>query len=191
MSILDKAISFAVQAHEEQYRKNEELPFIMHPIEVAAIASTMTSDLDTLSAAMLHDVIEDTQISEEIMEEIFGRDILYLVLTETENKYRNEPAEDTWKRRKEESLNVLRNSTDRRVKILWVSDKLSNMRAFCRQFKRVGDAFWQDFNMKDKSQQCWYYTEVLKATQELEQYHAWQELKELIEFVFGGETGNE
>ena len=184
MSVLDKAITFAVQAHEGQFRKNEGMPFIMHPIEVAAIASTMTNDEATLAAAMLHDVIEDTQISVEIMEEMFGEDVLSLVLAETEEKYRNLPAEETWKRRKEESLNVLKNSTDRRVRILWVADKLSNMRAFCRQYKRVGDELWNSFNMKDKKLQHWYYSEVVRATEELKNFHAWQELKELTEFVF-------
>lgn len=186
MSVLDKAITFAVQAHEGQYRKNEQMPFIMHPIEVAAIVSTITSDEAVLAAAMLHDVIEDTQVSANILGEIVGDEVLSLVLSETEEKYRNLPASETWKRRKEESLVELRNSTDRRVKILWVSDKLSNMRAFCRRYKKDGDALWQDFNMKDKSQQCWYYTEVLKATEELKEYHAWQELKELVDFVFEG-----
>ena len=84
----------------------------------------------------------------------------------------------------ERALNVLKNSTDRRVRILWVADKLSNMRAFCRQYKRVGDELWNSFNMKDKKLQHWYYSEVVRATEELKDFHAWQELKELTEFVF-------
>ncbi|MBR3396594.1 MAG: bifunctional (p)ppGpp synthetase/guanosine-3',5'-bis(diphosphate) 3'-pyrophosphohydrolase [Lachnospiraceae bacterium] len=186
MTIFDEAIIFAVKAHEGQLRKNDSMPYITHPIEVAAITSTITNDVVTLSAAMLHDVIEDTIITEEELERQFGKEVCELVLSETENKHYELPAEATWRQRKEESLKVLRNSTDRRVKIVWVADKLSNMRAFTRQYKRVGDSLWQNYNMKDKSQQHWYYSEVLKATEELREYYAWRELNELVGFVFEG-----
>ena len=186
MSILDEAIKFAVHAHEGQYRKSEGLPFILHPLEVAAIASSMTNDLEVLSAAMLHDVIEDTQVQTDTLKEMFGEEVFYLVMAETEEKYKGLPAENTWKRRKEEAIEALRNNTDRRVKILWVADKLSNMRSFCRQYKKIGDALWDNFHMKDKSLQRWYYYEVIGATEELREYHAWRELKELADFVFEG-----
>lgn len=186
MTIFDEAIIFAVQAHEGQLRKNDSMPYITHPIEVAAITSTITNDVVTLSAAMLHDVIEDTIITVEELERKFGKEVCELVLSETEDKHDELPAEATWRQRKEESLKVLKNSTDRRVKIVWVADKLSNMRAFTRQYKKVGDALWENYNMKDKSQQHWYYSEVLKATEELQEFYAWRELKELVGYVFEG-----
>lgn len=57
--MIDKAIEFAVRAHEGQYRKGSMRPYILHPIEVADIVSAMTDDVEVISAAYLHDTIED------------------------------------------------------------------------------------------------------------------------------------
>ena len=53
------AIIFATLKHKNQKRKGTELPYIVHPMEVAAIVSTMTLDDDILAAAVLHDVVEE------------------------------------------------------------------------------------------------------------------------------------
>ena len=55
---LTAAVAFAARAHEGQTCRSTDAPRIVHPMEVAAIAATMTSDHEILAAAMLHDVIE-------------------------------------------------------------------------------------------------------------------------------------
>ena len=58
--LLNRAILFAVRAHDGQRRKGGNIPYILHPLEAAAIAATLTEDEEVLAAAVLHDVVEDT-----------------------------------------------------------------------------------------------------------------------------------
>ena len=60
MDILDKAIVFATKAHSGSFRKGTTTPYIVHPMEASAIVATMTDDKIILAAAVLHDVVEDT-----------------------------------------------------------------------------------------------------------------------------------
>ena len=57
--MIDRAIAFATQAHEGQVRKGTSRPFILHPLEVGKIVASMTEDQEVISAAILHDTIED------------------------------------------------------------------------------------------------------------------------------------
>ena len=57
--MINKAIEFATRAHAGQFRKGTSRPYIVHPIEVGDIVSTMTKDEEIISAAVLHDTIED------------------------------------------------------------------------------------------------------------------------------------
>ncbi len=188
MTKLEQAILFAVNAHQGMLRKNGISPFILHPLEAAAVVATMTDDDDVLAAACLHDVLEDTSTTEEQIREAFGDRITELVLSETENRPEGISKSESWLQRKEESLQDLRNAQDPEVKMLWLGDKLSNMRSFYRQFLREGEALWQQFNMKDPEKHYWYYHEILLLTQELSRHAAWQEYRDLINKVFGRES---
>lgn len=57
--MIDKAIEFATRAHRGQFRKGTRRPYIVHPIEVGDIVCSMTTDEEVISAAYLHDTIED------------------------------------------------------------------------------------------------------------------------------------
>ncbi|SEQ89308.1 GTP pyrophosphokinase [Nitrosomonas sp. Nm51] len=75
---LKNAYSFGQGAHSGQYRKSGE-PYISHPIAVARILSELHMDAPTLTAALLHDVVEDTDISKEEISERFGEPVAELV----------------------------------------------------------------------------------------------------------------
>lgn len=75
---LTKALSFAKNAHKEQFRKSGE-PYIVHPVLVAAIVASITNDESMAIAALLHDVVEDTDVGLEEIEERFGKDVAHLV----------------------------------------------------------------------------------------------------------------
>ena len=100
LTLLDSAIIFATKAHSGMMRKGTNVPYIVHPIEAAAIVSTMTDDEEVIAAAVLHDVLEDTEATEQDLLAHFGRRITELVMGESENKRRNFPASLTWKVRK-------------------------------------------------------------------------------------------
>ena len=166
-------------------RKKGNAPYILHPMEAAVIVGTMTDDQNLIAAAVLHDVVEDADIAIEEIEERFGSRVRELVQSETEDKRADRPPAETWRIRKEESLAVLKNTNDIAVLMVWLGDKLANMRSLYRDWKVEGDAMWQRFNQKDISQQAWYYREILTLTQRLSNTSAWLEYKTLTELVFG------
>ena len=188
MELVSEAIAFAVQAHDGMRRKKSDAPYILHPMEAAVIVGTMTDDQNLIAAAALHDVVEDAGITLEEVEEKFGTRVRELVEAETEDKRADLPPTDTWRIRKEESLEVLKNTNDIGVLMVWLADKLANMRSIYRDWKVEGDAMWQRFNQKNVSEQAWYYTSIVKLTERLSNTSAWLEYKTLTELVFGNEV---
>ena len=184
MKLFEQALMFATEKHSGQVRKTNSIPFILHPMEVAAIVGTITGDEEVLSAALLHDTVEDAGVTLKELEEKFGTRVMKLVESETENKRWDIPAEQTWRIRKEESLQVLKNSEDIGVKIVWLGDKLSNMRSFHRAYLKKGNALWQSFHQSDVSQQQWYYTTVATYLSDLKEYDAYREYIDLLKVVF-------
>ncbi len=184
ISLMDRAIVFATRAHSGTYRKGTSIPYIVHPIEAAAIVSTMTDDPDMIAAAVLHDVVEDTDTTVEEIRFFFNRRIAKLVEAESENKRKDLPPQETWMLRKMETLEFLRNQADREAKILALADKLSNMRAIHRDQNTIGDKLWERFNEKDKAKHGWMYRQVADALSELSDTFAWQEYNELVRKTF-------
>ena len=138
MDLFETALTFAVKAHAGAVRKGGAVPYVLHPLEVAVIAGTLTNDPEVLAAAVLHDTVEDTPATLSEIENAFGGRVARLVSSETENKRRGVPPEESWQIRKEESLRELKNASDPGTKIIWLSDKLSNMRSFYRMYRREG-----------------------------------------------------
>ena len=182
MTMFEKAAEFAMKAHSGQKRKSGGI-YILHPFEVAAIAGSMTFDEDVLCAALLHDTFEDTPVTAQDILENFGSDIALLVEHETENKRPDMPPSQSWKIRKEESLEVLR-TAGTKTKILWVADKLSNMRALAADYEIKGAAAFDKFNVTDPAEQKWYHRTVLDYTSELKNFPAYREYERLFRFVF-------
>ena len=75
---LEKALTYAIDAHQTQLRKSGE-PYIVHPILVASIVSSLTNDEGMAIAALLHDVVEDTITTIEEIDKMFGADVAQLV----------------------------------------------------------------------------------------------------------------
>ena len=185
MELVSEAIAFAVKAHDGMRRKKGDAPYILHPMEAAVIVGTMTEDQNLIAAAALHDVVEDAGITIEEIEEKFGKRVRELVESETEDKRADLPPAATWRVRKEESLAVLKNTEDIDVLMVWLGDKLANMRSIYREWKVEGNAMWQRFNQKDEKAQAWYYRSIAELTERLSDTSAWLEYKTLTELVFG------
>ena len=78
ISLIEKAYRTAYDAHKEQVRKSGE-PYIIHPLCVAIILADLEMDKETIAAGLLHDVVEDTIMTDEEIEEEFGSDVALLV----------------------------------------------------------------------------------------------------------------
>ena len=185
--LVSKAIAFSIKAHDGMRRRKSDIPYILHPMEVGAIIGTMTDNQEVIAAGVLHDVVEDAGITIEEIEKNFGKRVMELVASETENKREDLPPEQTWRIRKEESLERLRTTNDIEVLMLWIGDKLSNIRAIYRDFLVEGNAIWDKFHQSDSNVQAWYYRSIVKYTERLSHTLAWIEYKTLVEKMFGVE----
>ena len=187
MELVSEAIVFAVKAHDGMRRRKSDTPYVLHPMEVAVIVGSITDNQDVIAAGVLHDVVEDAGITIDEVGEKFGKRVMELVASETENKREELPPEETWRVRKEESLEKLRTTDDIEVLMLWIGDKLSNIRAIYRDFLVEGDALWDKFHQSDIKVQAWYYRSILKYTERISDTLAWIEYKTILEKIFGAE----
>lgn len=183
MDLFELAVCFAADKHSGQRRTTGE-PYLLHPLEAAAIVGTMTSDPEVLAAAVLHDTVEDAHVTFEELTRRFGPRVAELVRSETEDKRANRPPDETWKLRKEESLRILASSRDIAVKMIWLGDKLSNARSFYRMYRQVGDRLWQNFHQKDPAVQAWHYRRIAECLSELRDTDAYREYVALIGVIF-------
>lgn len=184
MDVFDQAARFALDAHKGMTRKRENIPFMLHPMEVASIAGTMTGDHEVIAAALLHDTVEDTDTVPADLAAQFSPRVCALVASETEDKHPELPPSASWRMRKEESLRELTEADDQGVAILWLADKLSNMRSFARLHRKEGMGLWQHFHQTDPAEQQWYYQTVADLTRSLSHTAAWQEYVALLSEVF-------
>lgn len=184
MTLVTDAMIFAAGAHDGMLRKGTDIPYIVHPAEVAAIAATLTSDEEILAAAVLHDVMEDCGVTEEEIAQRFTLRVAQLVASETQKRSGDPRA--TWFERKRSAIRRLAQG-DRSVKIIALSDKLSNMRAIHRDFDRDSDTMFFRFHQHDKRLHAWYYRSCMALLEEeLGQTDAWRELRMHVEHVFSG-----
>ncbi len=183
MTLVTQAVAFAANAHDGATRKGSQIPYIVHPMEVAAIAASMTEDTQVVAAAVLHDVMEDCGVSFEELLDRFGERVAQLVREESQCGVPHNRA--TWNTRKREAVERLAHSA-RESMIICLADKLSNMRAIYRDYLREGDAMFLRFNQHDKRMHAWYYRSCAALMEaELGDTLAWQELNMLIANVFG------
>ena len=154
--MINKAIEFATRAHAGQFRKGTRRPYIVHPIEVGDIVSTMTQDEEIISAAVLHDTIEDCEgVSREILAREFSE-------------------------RKSATIEHIRNAP-REVQMVGLADKLSNMRDIDRDYPVYGEELWNRFRMKDKKIIGWYYIGIRDALKDaFEGVEAYEEYSRLV-----------
>ncbi len=178
--MLSRAIAFAAEKHKSQVRKGGNVPYIVHPMEAAAIVATMTDDAALIAAAVLHDTLEDCEgVTADEIESAFGAQVCDLVLFETMDK-----AGLTWREAREKAIEKLK-SADEEQLIVTLGDKLSNARALYRDYTVIGDKLFERFNQKDKSEQAWYYASLAEALKPLSKFEAYTEFKKLTEAVFG------
>lgn len=182
-SLVDKAITFATKAHHGTERRGKGFPYIIHPLEAMAIVATMTSDPRLLAAAVLHDTIEDTEITYDDIKGEFGKRIADLVAKETDERLDHDGRILTWQERKKRDMDSLKNST-REIKIIALGDKLSNMRAIARDYKTAGDNLWKIFHVKDKATHAWRYKGLRDALSELSDTFAFKEFDRLVKETF-------
>lgn len=178
---IEKAIIFAVLAHKGQIRKSEvEKPKIVHPLAVAQILmENGIADKNVISAAYLHDVVEDTKYELEDIEKHFGKDVANLV------RVASEPDKTlSWEERKKHTIESMKDK-HLREKLVVTADKINNIEDIGNKFEREGIKDFSAFKRGQEKQE-WYYRNIYKSliNNEDKEYVLFKRLEKGINRVF-------
>ena len=133
ITMIEKAYRIAGEAHKDQFRKSGE-PYIIHPLNVAIILADLELDKETIVAGILHDVVEDTVMTEEDLVREFGQDVALLVdgVTKLEKIPLSGGGEQSDEKLEMQAENLrkmfLAMAKDIRVIMIKLADRLHNMR---------------------------------------------------------------
>lgn len=174
--LFDKAAKFAIDAHAGTLRKGKGYPYILHPMEATCIVATLTDDPEMLAAAMLHDTVEDTDVTIEQIRHEFGERVASLVQIDTSQL----PHDAPWRERKQAQADTIATaSLD--SKIVALGDKYSNLYNIVTDYHKIGDDLWQRFHAPNgKEDIVWYYTILADAFKDLAGTLAYKEYLEML-----------
>jgi len=187
-SLVDKAVRFAVDAHSGTERRGKGFPYVIHPLEAMEIVASVTSDPELLAAAVLHDTVEDTPVTLEMIREEFGPRVASIVDAESDRYVPGVNEQDSWRARKQAAIQRLSDAS-RDVKIVALGDKLSNMRAIERDYRQQGESLWNIFHAPGgKADHEWHYRSLATALSDLAGTDPYKEFVSRMENVFGSQV---
>lgn len=156
-TLAEKALQIALAAHAKQVRKIDHSPYIVHPIMVAMKLARYGFRDEVVAAALVHDVLEDTQYGRDALVEALGEEVVLLVDAVSEDKSL------PWEDRKRLYIETVRAATDE-VKAISASDKIHNAESLIDGYEKVGSDMWQNFT-RTREQQLWFQHEMLAMLQ--------------------------
>lgn len=169
---ISAAFALAALVHEKQKRKSTDIPYISHPMAVAAQVAVWGGSEDQFIAALLHDVVEDGGAQyKPVIEEHFGKHVLDLVMACSDAAPQRGQPKGAWIERKEKYIANLRSAADE-VLLISAADKWHNLASILADAKQLGEVVFdrfirQDFERTDKKKMVlWYYKEFLAVYRE-------------------------
>ncbi len=160
---IKRAIQFAARKHHGQMRRETEpLPYVTHLFSVALLVAEDGADDDVVTAAFLHDTLEDTDTSREEIVEIFNERVATLVESVSEIKEKD-GERFTWKETKINYLATLETASDDAV-LIAIADKVDNMESGLEELQKIGRAFYAQWE-HPFDQHIWFHSEVLRIAQ--------------------------
>lgn len=169
---ISAAFALAALVHEKQTRKSTDIPYISHPMAVAAQVAVWGGSEDQFIAALLHDVVEDGGAQYmPVIDEHFGKHVLDLVMACSDAAPQRGQPKGAWIERKEKYIANLRSAADE-VLLISAADKWHNLASILADAKELGEVVFdrfirQDFERTDKKKMVlWYYKELLAVYRE-------------------------
>lgn len=189
---IEHALEIAAKAHQGQYRKGTDTPYISHPYAVGLLLTEAGCREAVIIAGILHDTVEDTPLTLDFIRAEFGEEIAHIVDGCSENKRLR------WRARKTERIEALKTAS-MEVCLVTCADKLHNLRTIISEYEQIGDAVWERFH-GDIEAQGWYYRSVVRSLQlKCRQTQAecdklinsfdpiFQQLQRAVAYLFNGE----
>jgi (p)ppGpp synthase/HD superfamily hydrolase len=156
----ERALRLAAVGHRNQVRKGSGVPYIEHPLAVAMILDRSGFDDETLIAGLLHDLVEDTDVSLEQIREQFGDRVAEIVDYCSEVKIDASGAKRPWIDRKRDHLASVANAPESARAVI-LADKLHNLISI-RLDQAEGRPVWSSFHA-DRDRVLWYYGAMIDA----------------------------
>jgi len=149
---LGEALAFAAHIHRDQLRKGTDVPYISHLLGVCSLVLEAGGSPEEAIAALLHDAIEDQELSRDDLRERFGPVVEKIVWGCTDTDEQPKPP---WRERKQAYLDELPEESTS-VLLVSLADKVHNARSLLFDGRSVGAALWSRFNA-GREAQIWYY----------------------------------
>jgi (p)ppGpp synthase/HD superfamily hydrolase len=178
MNNIIKASQFATAAHSGQTRKGKDIPYITHPLTVGLLLASKNLSEDVVIAGILHDTIEDTDVTYADIEKEFGKKIAEIVNHVTEQD-KNLP----WAERKQIALEHIQDMSEDAV-LVKSADVLHNMTDQVEDYKIEGERMYERFNAPKEAQLQRYEKLIAAFEKKLPENPFLPELKNVFtEFV--------
>ncbi len=161
LSRFEEALVFAAQKHKAQTRKGTSIPYIAHLMQVSGIALENGADEDEAIAALLHDVMEDQDVTQEELTRRFGPAVAAIVVGCSDSASTNKPE---WKQRKDVYISHILTAS-KSIRLVSSCDKLHNARAILADYQELGDDLWSRFTV-GQGDILWYYRSLVDKFQE-------------------------
>jgi len=158
------AVTYATTMHRDQVRKSTDIPYICHPLGVAASLIEAGADEDQVIGGLLHDVAEDCGGEPRLVDikQMFGERVEAIVRGCSDSLTQSEDDKEDWGSRKQKHLDHLKNASND-VLIVTAADKLNNARAIATDFQIHKSEVWKRFNSKtNQTLITKYYRDILK-----------------------------
>jgi (p)ppGpp synthase/HD superfamily hydrolase len=160
---IKRAIQFAARKHHGQMRRETEpLPYITHPFSVALLVAEGGAHDDLVTAALLHDTLEDTDTTHDELVAMFSELVAELVESVSEIKEKNGIVLE-WKERKTDYLARLEWSSDEAV-LIAVADKIDNIQSKLESYEKEGETLLKRWK-QPAGEYLWYHGEALRIAQ--------------------------
>lgn len=163
---IKKAIQFAARKHHGHLRISNgdgPLPYVTHLFSVALLAAEDGADDDVVTAALLHDTLEDTDTTREEIVAEFNEHVAVLVESVSEIKEKGGENLD-WKEYKTNYLTLIASVSDDAL-IIAIADKVDNVESRIEEFEKEGEAFLARWKRPNEDY-LWFYGEALRVAQE-------------------------
>ena len=154
-TLLDRAIRLATQGHEGQLRKEAPIPYITHPYRVALMLASYGLPEAVVAAALTHDVLEDTPVTEEELRSAIGDEAFAIVKAVTNDDSLS------WEEKKKVYVESVVRGPEGSMAVA-IADKVHNLECLLDAYREQGEAIWSHFNA-GMEKKIWFEELMLEA----------------------------
>ena len=157
--LVEKSFCLASKQHKNDVRKGGEIPYISHLLAVSALVIENGGTEVQAAAALLHDVVEDTRISEKRLANEVGQKVASIVVACSSKRFGEKKEPDPWTTKKRYLKKLKAKSTDDPSLLVALADKVHNSESCVNEYPKTKSArrkYWKKFNAGYRVQKKWY-----------------------------------